>query len=121
MAFSARDLSVLAYANGFTLWHYRTGDSLERLLGHWDAAEPEDAANDNKTAGDNKTDDRAPGYFAPAAEMLRAGDEIKVNLIVAKGYDLIPLVVADISPNGAVRVQRVGSSVEATARIFSAA
>jgi hypothetical protein len=23
MAFSIRDLSVLAYANGFTLWHYK--------------------------------------------------------------------------------------------------
>jgi hypothetical protein len=26
MAFTLRNLSVLAYANGFTLWHYRTGD-----------------------------------------------------------------------------------------------
>ena len=24
MAFAIRDLSVLAYANGFTLWHYKT-------------------------------------------------------------------------------------------------
>jgi hypothetical protein len=24
MAFSLRNLSVLAYANGFTLWHYKT-------------------------------------------------------------------------------------------------
>ncbi len=26
MAFTIRDLSVLAYANGFTLWHYKTGN-----------------------------------------------------------------------------------------------
>ncbi len=26
MAFSIRDLSVLAYANGFTLWHYKSGN-----------------------------------------------------------------------------------------------
>ncbi|MDD2876297.1 MAG: hypothetical protein PHT60_03610 [Acidiphilium sp.] len=26
MSFSLRNLSVLAYANGFTLWHYRVGD-----------------------------------------------------------------------------------------------
>lgn len=26
MSFSARDLSVLAYANNFTLWHYTTTD-----------------------------------------------------------------------------------------------
>ena len=25
MAFAIRNLSVLAYANGFTLWHYRAG------------------------------------------------------------------------------------------------
>ena len=25
MAFQTKDLSVLAYANGFTLWHYTTG------------------------------------------------------------------------------------------------
>jgi len=25
MSFSLRHLSVLAYANGFTLWHYKTG------------------------------------------------------------------------------------------------
>jgi len=27
MAFNATDLSVLAYANNFTLWHYTTTDS----------------------------------------------------------------------------------------------
>ena len=26
MAFQTKDLSVLAYANGFTLWHYTTAD-----------------------------------------------------------------------------------------------
>ncbi len=25
MAFAIRNLSVLAYANGFTLWHYKAG------------------------------------------------------------------------------------------------
>ena len=30
MAFAIRNLSVLAYANGFTLWHYKAGrDPLE--------------------------------------------------------------------------------------------
>lgn len=56
MSFCAQDLSVLAYANGFTHWHYRTTDSLWRL-----------------------TDE--PGYFAAAAEMLRPGDQITVNLL----------------------------------------
>ena len=32
MAFSNRDLSVLAYANGFTLWHYSSRtDTLETI------------------------------------------------------------------------------------------
>lgn len=34
MAYDPRGLSVLAFANGFTLWHYRTGrDTLEAALG----------------------------------------------------------------------------------------
>ena len=39
MAFLARELSVLAYANGFTLWHYRT--SADDLLtpGYFDSAQ----------------------------------------------------------------------------------
>ena len=33
MAFAIRNLSVLAYANGFTLWHYKAGkDRLEQVL-----------------------------------------------------------------------------------------
>ena len=32
MACLARNLSVLAYANGFTLWHYRTGEPLAAVL-----------------------------------------------------------------------------------------
>ena len=26
MSFTLRNLSVLAYANGFTLWHYKAGN-----------------------------------------------------------------------------------------------
>ena len=34
MAFAIRNLSVLAYANGFTLWHYKSGkDSLDAISG----------------------------------------------------------------------------------------
>jgi hypothetical protein len=53
MAYQSKDLSVLAYANGFTLWHYSTPD----------------AAGSVDTAG----------YFNPAADMLRAGDIIIAN------------------------------------------
>jgi hypothetical protein len=54
MAFQARNLSVLAYANGFTLWHYTTVD----------AATVVDSA----------------GYFDAAAEMLRVGDIVIANV-----------------------------------------
>lgn len=53
MAYKFRNLSVLAYANGFTLWHYATGDPMADVL--------------------------APGYFADADNMLRTGDHIHVN------------------------------------------
>jgi len=54
MAFSLRNLSVLAYANGFTLWHYKSG------------AEPLHAAS-------------AKGYFADAADLLAAGDMVMLT------------------------------------------
>ena len=53
MAFVQKNLSVLAYANGFTLWHYTT---------------PDKAAEVNAT-----------GYFNFAADMLRPGDMILCN------------------------------------------
>ncbi|HAE02173.1 MAG TPA: hypothetical protein DCL95_14430 [Rhodospirillaceae bacterium] len=53
MAYKSRDLSVIAYANGFTLWHYTTTD----------AAASVDTA----------------GYFNEAADMLRVGDMILAN------------------------------------------
>ncbi len=54
MAYSSENLSVLAYANGFTLWHYTTTDS---------------AATADTS-----------GYFNSAAEMLRVGDMILANV-----------------------------------------
>ena len=49
MAFTARNLSVLAYANGFTLWHYKAGQDPLALAG-------------------------APEFFASADDLLTAGD-----------------------------------------------
>lgn len=54
MAFTIRDLSVLAYANGFTLWHY-------------------------KTASDSLADVARDDYFADAADMMEAGDMILIS------------------------------------------
>ena len=53
MAYISKNLSVLAYANGFTLWHYTTPDTA--------------ATVDNI------------GYFNAASDMLRTGDMILAN------------------------------------------
>ena len=52
MSFKTSDLSVLAYANNFTLWHYVTEDD----------------------------DVTTSGYFDKAAEMLRVNDLIIANV-----------------------------------------
>lgn len=54
MAFAIRNLSVLAYANGFTLWHYKAGT--DRLASV--------AARD---------------FFADAADMLTPGDLLMIS------------------------------------------
>ncbi len=54
MQFTIQDLSVLAYANGFTLWHYKTG------------------AGGLPSAA-------AQGFFDPAADMLASGDMVLVS------------------------------------------
>ena len=68
MAFLARELSVLAYANGFTLWHYRTG--ADDLL--------------------------SPGYFDSAQELLRQGDQIIANTAADERPGLLNLVVTRV-------------------------
>lgn len=83
MSFTARELSVLAYANGFTLWHYRTG--ADDLLG--------------------------AGYFDSAQELLREGDQIIANTGGAPGRnalpDIVSLVVTRVDDSG-VAVARTG-------------
>ena len=53
MALQTRNLNVLAYANGFTLWHYTTVD-LPAVI-------------------------RKKGYFDDADQLLRSGDLIVAN------------------------------------------
>ena len=53
MAFKSQDLSVIAYANGFTLWHYSTIDLASGI--------------------------DTNGYFNSASDMLRIGDVIFAN------------------------------------------
>ena len=54
MAFAIRDLSVLAYANGFTMWHYKTGkNSLVAVA--------------------------TQNFFADASDMMAVGDMLLVS------------------------------------------
>lgn len=70
--FAVRDLSVLAYAHGFTLWHYKLG---------------------LKTVS-NAT---APGFFNESSDMMAVGDMILVSGSSGAGV----LVVANVQ-NGVV-------------------
>ena len=54
MSFIVRNLSVLAYANGFTLWHYKTGEDALGVVGR-------------------------AGYFDEAVDMLASGDMLLVT------------------------------------------
>jgi len=68
MAYASKDLSVLAYANGFTLWHYT----------------PADLAADVDTTG----------YFNGASDLLRVGDMVLANCAVGGAPSAGVLVVA---------------------------
>jgi hypothetical protein len=69
MAFAIRNLSVLAYANGFTLWHYKSGkDRLDTVCGG--------------------------NYLADAADMLTAGDLIMTT--AAEGARILCVTLADV-------------------------
>lgn len=54
MAYKSSDLSVLAYANNFTLWHYTSIDNTATITG--------------------------AGYFNSASDMLRVGDLLIINI-----------------------------------------
>jgi hypothetical protein len=69
MAFAIRNLSVLAYANGFTLWHYKSAK--DKL---------------NAVSGGN--------YLAHASGMLTAGDLIMTT--AADGARILCVTLADV-------------------------
>lgn len=86
MAYQSKDLSVLAYANGFTMWHFTTTDSATTV----------DTA----------------GYFNAASTMFRLGDIIVTNvdtagdlsasLLMVKTNATGIVTVVDISRMGAM-------------------
>ena len=60
MAFSLRSLSVLAYANGFTLWHYKATDIPLAAVA-------------------------APDFFASAEDLMATGDMMMVSACDGSG------------------------------------
>ncbi len=69
MAFDPSDLTVLAYADGYTLWHYLTDDP---------------SAETTK-----------PGYFESAREVFRNNDRIEV-FASDETYDAVVTTVGRI-------------------------
>ncbi len=53
MAFQNKNLSVIAYANGFTLWHYKENATLATIT--------------------------ASGYFSSVKTLMNTGDIILIN------------------------------------------
>lgn len=53
MAFQNKNLSVIAYANGFTLWHYKESATLEAIT--------------------------TSGYFSSVKTLMNSGDIILIN------------------------------------------
>ena len=53
MAFQNKNLSVIAYANGFTLWHYKANETLATIT--------------------------ASGYFSSVHTLMNTGDIILIN------------------------------------------
>ena len=53
MAFQNKNLSVIAYANGFTLWHYKENATIATIT--------------------------ASGYFANVKSLMNTGDIILIN------------------------------------------
>ena len=68
MAYVSKNLSVLAYSNGFTLWHYTTPDTATTV--------------------------DTSGYFNSASDMVRIGDMILANTDTANTYATGVFVVA---------------------------
>ena len=77
MSMNSKNLSVLAYANGFTLWHYRTEDV--------------------------KTSVIADGYFNPVQNIFNVGDAIIASVNIEGERETAMFVVSSIV-NGVVKI-----------------
>ena len=80
MSMNSKNLSVLAYSNGFTLWHYKTEDV--------------------------KTVVATSGYFNDVANILNVGDMIVTSLDINGTLTTSLFVVASVE-NGVVYVSDI--------------
>ena len=67
MAFQNKNLSVIAYANGFTLWHYKANETLTAIT--------------------------TSGYFSSVNTLMNSGDIILIN--GSNGTTIKAITVAD--------------------------
>jgi len=80
MSMNSKNLSVLAYANGFTLWHYKTADAKATVTGE--------------------------GYFNSVANIFTVGDLIVTSMSIEGTMETKIYVVSSIS-SGVVGVTAV--------------
>ena len=71
MSYNSKNFSVMAYANGFTLWNYTTEDELAAV--------------------------QADGYFNEIAPFARPGDMVLVNADTANAPQPAILSVSSVS------------------------
>lgn len=69
MAYDPRNLGVIGYANGFTLWRYSTVDGPSEVMSY--------------------------GYFNDASSLVREGDQIHIQ--AAKAHGLLAVAFSDRS------------------------
>ena len=87
MSYETKNLSVLAYANGFTLWHYTTPDTASTV--------------------DTNT------YFNPASDMLRKGDYILANIETSAREPAAGVYLVRSNVHGVVDVVNISVGTEA--------
>lgn len=85
MAFDSKNFSVMAYANGFTLWNYNTSDALTAVEG--------------------------TGYFNDIAPFSRKGDMILLAASTSSTIEPAVLAVTDIS-SGVVTVSNFAKAAK---------
>ncbi|MDJ0950629.1 MAG: hypothetical protein QNJ94_17080 [Alphaproteobacteria bacterium] len=90
MAFDPRDLSILAYANGFTLWHYRTQDAAAQISGK--------------------------GYFDAASELVEAGDIILAHLGAGGQRAKAAMLLVERNGDGRVALADITGATNGKAR-----